>query len=276
MEKNNQNLQEEIRKTQERLKELRKQARGNGFNMNAYIIPLAIVIAGLLIAGAIIASGSGSSTESSAGDTKVGQAPSPRPTPSPSFRSDSQLDNIRPISSDDHIKGDPEAPIKLVEFSDLECPFCKRFHPTMQQAMDEYSGQLAWVYRHFPLDQLHSKARKEAEATECANELGGNDGFWAYTDRLFEITPSNDRLDLSQLPQIAQDVGLDRSQFETCLESGKYAQHIESDYQDAIASGGTGTPYSVIIAANGKKFPVSGALPYSSLKSIIDLSLREQ
>lgn len=276
MEKNNQNIQEEIKKTQERLKVLKKQSRGRGNGRNVYIIPAAIVIAGLLIAGALFASRSGSSTKSSAGGTNVVQAPSQEPASPPSFGSGGQEDNIAPISAEDHMRGNPDAAVKLVEFSDLECPFCKRFHPTMQQLVDEYSDQVAWVYRHFPLDQLHSKARKEAEATECANELGGNDGFWAYTDRLFEITPSNNGLGLDQLPQIAEEVGLDRAKFEKCLDSGNYAQHIESDYQDAIASGGRGTPYSILIAKNGKKFPVSGAVPYSSLKSIIDLALEEQ
>ena len=187
--------------------------------------------------------------------------------------------SIKPVDSDDHIRGDPRAPVKIVEFSDFECPFCKRVHPTLKQVMAEYgqAGRVAWVYRHFPLDSLHKKARKEAQASECANELGGNDAFWAYTDRLFEITPSNDRLDLALLPKIAEEIGLDRANFEACLlgdeRGGKYADHIESDYQDAVASGGTGTPYIVIIAPDGEAFPISGAQPYAAFKSIIDLAL---
>src|SRR3989338_2531696 len=106
-----------------------------------------------------------------------------------------ESDNVGELTDRDHLRGDPKATVKVVEFSDLECPFCKNFHRTMQQVMSEYSGQVAWVYRHFPLDSLHSKARKEAEASECAAELGGNDGFWAYVDKLFEITPSNNGLD---------------------------------------------------------------------------------
>lgn len=110
-----------------------------------------------------------------------------------------ESDSVRPVGEGEHLRGDPKATVKIVEFSDLECPFCKRFHLTMQQVMEEYSGKVAWVYRHFPLDSLHSKARKEAEATECAAELAGNDGFWAYIDKLFEITPSNNGLDPSLL-----------------------------------------------------------------------------
>jgi len=189
---------------------------------------------------------------------------------------------VKPVNGEDHILGKPDASVKLVEFSDFECPFCKRVHPTLKRIMAEYgeSGKLAWVYRHFPLDALHSKARKEAQASECANELGGNDAFWAYTDRLYEVTPSNDRIDLSILPTVAQEIGLDRDTFEACLvgdaRGGKYADHIESDVQDAIASGGTGTPYIVVIAANGEAFPINGAQPYSALKSIIELALSKK
>ncbi len=145
--------------------------------------------------------------------------------------------------------------------------------------MTEYgeTGEVAWVYRHFPLDSLHAKARKEAQASECANELGGNDAFWAYIDRLFEITPSNDGLDLLLLPEIAEEIGLDRDLFEACLvgdmRGGKYAGHIEADFQDAIASGGTGTPYIVVIAPNGEVLPISGAQPFSTFKSIIEVAL---
>ena len=123
---------------------------------------------------------------------------------------------VKPVNVKDHILGRADAQVKIVEFSDLECPFCKRVHPTLKRIMEEYgeSGKVAWIYRHFPLDTLHKKARKEAQATECANELGGNKAFWAYTDKLFEITPSNDRLDLSLLPKIAEDIGVDRAAFE--------------------------------------------------------------
>jgi len=190
--------------------------------------------------------------------------------------------SVRPVNGEDHILGSPDAPVKLIEFSDFECPFCKRFHQVMKRIMDEYGedGRVAWVYRHFPLDSIHSKARKEAQATECANELGGNNAFWAYSDALFEATPSNDRMDLALLPQIAEQIGLDKAKFEACLggdlRGGKYAAHIEADNQDAIASGGTGTPYSLVIAPNGKIFPVNGAQPYRAVKSIIDLALKEQ
>jgi protein-disulfide isomerase len=146
----------------------------------------------------------------------------------------------------------------------------------MKQVMDNEGkqGKVAWVYRHFPLDQLHSKARKEAEATECAAELGGNDKFWAYLDRLMEVTPANNGLDPAELPKIAQYVGLDAGKFNECLTSGRYAKKIEEHVQNAVATGGNGTPWSIVVAKNGEKYPLSGAQPYESIKALIEQALK--
>ncbi len=224
--------------------------------------PIAIVIAGALLALALYFGGSGGS----AGTFNTGNQPPQGNT--------AALDNMAALSADDHIRGNPNAPVKIVEYSDTECPFCKLFHTTMKQVVDEYDGKVAWVYRHFPLDQLHSKADKEAEALECANELGGNEAFWQFTDRLFEVTPSNDGLDPAELPKIAEHVGLNVQAFTTCLQSGKYASHVEEDYQNALATGGNGTPWSIVITAGGEKYPLGGAQPYEVVKQLIDEALK--
>src|SRR3989338_2048742 len=232
----------------------------------ALTISIAIVIAGALIAGAVyLGTSKGSST--TAGNNQQ---------PQQVAQQTGDLEQMKSISKDDHIRGNPDAPVKIVEYSDTECPFCKRFHGTMQEVMNEYSkdGKVAWVYRHFPLDQLHSKARKEAVALECANEQGGNDKFWSYADRLYEITPANNGLDPAELPKIAQYVGLDVAKFNTCLASTKYDAHIEDDVQNATATGGNGTPWSIVVDKNGKKYPLSGAQPYASVKQLIDLALQ--
>lgn len=229
---------------------------------NNLAVPIAIVIAGALIALAVFYSdGKTSNTD------KVTQQQDAQ-------QQTGDLEKMIPISSKDHIRGNPNAPVKIVEYSDTECPFCKRFHGTMKEVMNEYGkdGKVAWVYRHFPLDQLHSKARKEAVALECANEQGGNDKFWAYADRLYEITPANNGLDPAELPKIAQYVGLDTAKFNTCLSGTKYDQHIEDEVQNAVVTGGNGTPWSIVVGKNGKKYPLSGAQPLSSVKKLIDLA----
>jgi protein-disulfide isomerase len=221
---------------------------------NKLAIPGAILAGALIIAVAVIYGGD--IKEKVQGGTKdTGAVPT-----------DSSV--TVPVDSSDHIRGNVNAQVTIVEYSDLECPFCKRFHETMKQALTEYGDKVRWVYKHFPLDQLHSKADKEAEAAECAGELGGNNAFWAYVDRVFEITPSNNGLDLALLPTIAQGLGLDKGKFESCLASGKYAEFVEAQYQEGIRLGVNGTPGSFV---NGQ--PVRGAVPLETLKQIIDSKL---
>ncbi|MBI5913627.1 thioredoxin domain-containing protein [Candidatus Azambacteria bacterium] len=235
---------------------------------NAWSVPVAIIAAGIIVALAIFYGGL---AERRAAAPDLGKkAGLTEPTTAPGQQAPAAI-TIKAVSAADHIFGDINAPVKVVEFSDLECPFCKRFHVTMQQTVAAYSGQVAWVYRHFPIDQLHSKARKEAEATECAGELGGNDKFWAYTNRLIEVTPSNNGLDLAELPKIAKYVGLDAAKFTQCLESGKYASKIEAEIQEAVAAGARGTPYSVVISASGEKSVIPGALPFEDARQPLDV-----
>ena len=234
-----------------------KENKNENFNM---MIPGAIMVAGVIIAGAVIYS-SGSIPSTPAADRGQAAAPS------------GAIENIKPVTGDDHIRGSIDAPVIIVEFSDLECPFCKRFHATMQQIVDSYDGQVSWVYRHLPLPSIHSKAVAEAEATECAAALGGNDAFWAYIDRIFEVTPSNNGLDLDHLPQIAESVGLDAVKFQECFDERRYKDAVQADLEDAANSGGRGTPYSIVIAANGTKSVIPGAFPYESVKEIVDAAL---
>lgn len=224
---------------------------------NKLTISVAIIIAAILIAGALIFVKKGDDNQL----PQNGQQPT-------------GTVNAKPVSSDDHILGNPNAEIIIVEYSDLECPYCKQFHETMHRVIDEYGkdGKVAWVYRHFPLAQLHSKAAKEAEATECATELGGNTKFWEYTDRLFEITPSNNGLDLNLLPQIAEDVGLNRSDFEKCLDSGKYEEAIEDAVQEAFDAGGRGTPHNIMIVGD-EQIEIPGAQPFTAIKAAIEAAL---
>ena len=242
---------------------------------NPLAIPIAIVIAGAIIGGALLIAlrQPGSSAAVAAQQ------------PQGAEQSAGDLETMRPITDDDHIRGNINAPVKIVEYSDTECPYCKTFHATLQRAVQEYGDDVAWVYRHFPLDQLHSKARKEAVALECAAEHGGpssplgtsNDVFWKYADRWYELTPSNDKTNIETvLPQIAREIGLDESKFAACLGSKKFDAHIEDNVQNAQATGGNGTPWTIVVAPNGKKYPLSGAQPYEAVKQLIDLALQEK
>ncbi len=239
---------------------------------NPYLMPLAVVIAGGLIAGAVLLNGGTARTTSPEKNIN--------PTAQNVEQQAGNTDVVAKVSEKDHIKGDPDALVKIVEYSDFECPFCKQFHNTMNEVMDKYgaSGDVAWVFRQFPLEQLHPvKAQAVAVASECANEQGGNDTFWKFTDRYFELTLTNNRTDIDTvIPQIAKEIGLDTTAFNTCRQSGKYDEHIQSDIANAVATGGRGTPWSVVIAPNGKTFPINGAQPRAAVEQIIELAKKEQ
>jgi protein-disulfide isomerase len=240
---------------------------------NQFLIPAAIVIAGALIAGGLYFSnlGSGSQPVTNTGNTQpVAQAPEPT----------GSIDAVRPVTSEDHIKGNPDALIKIVEYSDFECPFCKRFHDTMNEVMDKYgdSGEVAWVFRQFPLEQLHPvKAQAVAVASECAAELGGNDAFWKFTDGYFNVTLGGNRTDIETvIPQLVKDIGLNQAAFQTCLESGKYDDHIAADVANAVETGGGGTPWSVMIGPDGTTYPINGAQPLAAVEQLIKIAQNKQ
>jgi len=176
---------------------------------------------------------------------------------------------IIPVSDNDRVRGSSSTGVYIVEYSDLECPFCQTFHPTAQQAIDEYDGQVAWVYRHFPLDQLHPNARSAAEASECAAEIGGNNGFWSFVDAAFENQTA-----LSNLSTIATAAGLNASAITSCVEAGTHKDGVESQYQGGIAAGITGTPGIFVVNSNGEAWFLPGAYPIEDLRNFIDEALQ--
>lgn len=181
----------------------------------------------------------------------------------------------QPLNDADHVLGNRNSRLLFIVYSDLECPFCKLFHPTAKQILEEYKDKLAFVYRHFPLD-IHPKARKEAEATECAQDLGGADGFWKLIDKIFEVTPSNNGLNSDELPKLAVQSGLNENKFMDCLSGGKFTQKIAEDYNQGVKAGVSATPSSVIIdTKTGKAKSITGAVRPEQLKSVIDAILKE-
>ncbi|MCL4404062.1 DsbA family protein [Patescibacteria group bacterium] len=205
-----------------------------------YLLPVSILVAAVLVAVAIVyAAGKGSAGNNQSANS--GTAPS---VPTIDFS------KFQPVTASDHIVGSVNAPIKIVEFADLECPFCKEFHPVLESISQQYATSVAWVFRNFPLPQLHSKAPHEAQAAECAAHLGGNSVYWKYIDTLYSITPGNNGLDPAELPKIAQEVGLNVDQFNACL-SGTYGQDIvQEQSQEAVAIGAIGTPFIMFSLAN--------------------------
>jgi len=177
------------------------------------------------------------------------------------------VDNVKPVSDDDHIRGNKDAKVTIIEYSDLECPFCKSFHPTVNDILQTYGNDVRLVYRHFPLGNIHPSAQKAAEASECVAELGGNDKFWEYVDKIFaSATP----VTITSLSPFAVEIGINQTQFQSCLDSGKYAQKVADQYAEGTSAGVNGTPTSFIIDQDGKGEAIVGAQPKESLTTIID------
>lgn len=234
---------------------------------------------GLLVMGApmaYVAAKSGLTLNGGGGSVALGNgAAQPLPSPSDDPSAPQPAGKVKPVSKDDYIRGAKNADITVIEYSDLECPFCKRFHPTVQQFMKEYDGRAAWVYRHFPLS-FHANAQKEAEAVECAGELGGSDKYWKFIDTITERTTANGTgFALDQLVPLAKEIGLNEGKFKQCLDGGKYAQKIQQSISDGQSAGVDGTPGTILVRKDGKTRIVSGAVPYEELKAQAEGLLKE-
>lgn len=174
------------------------------------------------------------------------------------------LDSLR------YVRGEGE--LTFIEYSDLECPFCKTFHPVVNAAAEKYAGQIAFTFKHFPLN-IHPKAKREAVAAECA----GNQGkFFEYIDRIFDVTPSNNGLSDDTLFEIADELELDREVFDSCVDNEDTLGEVAADALEAQGTGGQGTPHSILVDENGQILTVfSGAVPESQLTDALDQYLSE-
>jgi len=219
-------------------------------------IPLAIVIGFAMIAVAIFfTSGSNSPETVTESNTRTPVA----------------TNTIRPVSENDYILGNPNAPIVMIEYSDYDCPFCKQFHTTMHQILDEYgvTGRLAWVYRQFPLVDLHPNATSLSEAALCVGDLGGNTAFWTFSDIIFESRQDTEFTNITKLPEFAVAAGVDKALFNDCVASDRMLDDLKADMADGLTAGAQGTPYTVIKVGN-QQAVINGAQPYDVVKGIIE------
>jgi predicted DsbA family dithiol-disulfide isomerase len=160
------------------------------------------------------------------------------------------------------VRGDPEAPVTLMTFSDYQCPYCIRSEPVLAEVLSRYPGQVRLNHRHFPLDNIHPQARPAAEAAMCADEQGR---FWDYHDAIFA---RSGRLTESSFAEIAEELALDTEALGTCIEERRYREFVENDFQTGQTAGVTGTPAFFI---NG--IPLKGARDADALGRVIDAEL---
>jgi len=158
-------------------------------------------------------------------------------------------------------RGPAKAPVTIVEFSDFQCPYCRRVQPTLLTLLEQYPGKVSLVYKDLPLRQIHPQAQKAAEAARCAGE---QDKFWEYHDKLFAIQ----RLSKDDFGKVADELGLDGIKFAGCLDSGKHEPTIQADFQQAMAIGAQSTP---LFYVNG--IQLKGAQPLDAFSSVIEAEL---
>jgi protein-disulfide isomerase len=168
---------------------------------------------------------------------------------------------IEVASDSGRLNGSPDAPVRIVEFSDFECPYCRSAEKTIQAVLAKYPGKVTLAYRDFPLSSIHPSAQGAAEASRCAADQGK---YWSYHDRLL-VSPS---LDVGKLKELAKELGLDQKKFDACVDSGSKRAAVDSDAQEGRLAGVSGTPAFFI---NG--IPLSGAQPAAAFEKIIDEEL---
>ena len=162
----------------------------------------------------------------------------------------------------ERVKGDPKAPITIVEFSDFQCPYCKKSESTLHELLAKYNGKVKLAYLDFPLREIHPQAQSAAEAARCAGEQGK---FWEYHDALYA---DQSKLDGAELLTQARALHLDEKSFQLCLDSGKFKSKIDADLTQGSKIGVAGTPGFFV---NGVF--LSGARPEADFEKIIDSQL---
>lgn len=219
-----------------------------------FILPGAIVLAGLLVSMAIIYSNGGFGGAANIGNNPSGQ-------------------KAEVSEDDDAFLGEEDAPVVMIEFSDFQCPFCRSFwQNTFPKIKSQYidTGKVKFVYRDFPLS-FHPGATPAAQATECAEEQGK---FWEMHDKIFSEQAKQGggtiQFDSDDVKKWAREIALDTGKFNSCLDSQKYAEEVKKDIADGSSAGVSGTPGFFI---NGRL--VVGAQPFEAFQSLIEEELNK-
>ncbi len=220
---------------------------------SSYLLPIAIVLGGMIVAGAIYFSIAGKEPSTSSG------------TGNPAL--------VRPVSASDHILGNPAAKVMIVEYADFDCEYCKTFDETLHQviANEGTDGNVAWVYREFPLIEIHPDAMSNARAAECVAKTAGNDAFWKFADSLFKNQP----VDPIRYGALAEAAGASGTAFASCYSNASTSvdARILADRENAFAVGARGTPYSLILAGNAPPIVMDGAYSYDAVKRLVEQAL---
>ncbi len=223
------------------------------FKPSDLLIPVAIVLAGFILATAIYV-----------------------------FRIDHTIktggahpETVRAVTLNDHIIGNPGAPVTIIEYGDIDSSYSKSFQLTMEQLMTEYAdgGKVAWVYRHFPLTVDHPNSATNALAAECAASLSTPITFFHFIDAMQAAAPGENQFIPTDSTRLLGQFGIDEAKFKSCMTTASFMNHIHEDYDNALSAGATASPFVILLIHGQKPLPINGALPYTSMKKIIEDSI---
>jgi len=180
-----------------------------------------------------------------------------------------QLQNpLRPVlPTQDHIYGNPEAAISVVEFSDFECAYCRKVHPVLKRLVDGSEGQINWIFRHFPLSSHQPNADQEAMASECVADMAGASAFWKFAAALFQ-QPRRAKPDSKPIIDSALEAsGFNKDKVSACISSAKFQYKVDADENEALSLGLKGTPANVLVNhKTGASFLRQGAASLETLQ----------
>lgn len=185
----------------------------------------------------------------------------------------------RNVDSADFVEGSKDEDVYVVEYSDPECPFCVTYYPTLKKIREEYKNSAAFVYRHFPLTDIHPHAFDESKAIACAGTLGGAAKFYEYMDRLYAYKSEKGQTTLPSngIEEIAKGVGLDTASFASCMKNEAASDTVNASMSDGVQAGVEGTPTTFVLKKTRKGFEVVtaivGARDYAYTKAAIEQAL---
>lgn len=178
--------------------------------------------------------------------------------------------NVPPLENSDHVRGNKNAKVALVVYTDYECPFCKQFHDTATQVLEQYKDKVKVVYRHYPLS-FHAHAHKAAETAECVAKNAGEDAFWKFTDLYFKTTDSSGTgVKIEDMPGLAAQAGANEAAVKKCLDNDEMAAKVDDSLNGGTLAGVSGTPGTIVIAPDNQFDFISGAQPMAAVKATLD------
>lgn len=203
-------------------------------------------------------------------------APSaPAPTvapgaPAPTANPDAQAANVKKPNKDDYVKGDKNATVSIIQYSDFQCPFCIRAYPTVQQLLTDYKGKVNWIHREYPL-AFHQDARPAAIAALCAGKLGGSEAFYKFTDAAYSKAGNDPTiLSAAKLPELAKETGVNMGKWQSCFDAKETEARVDADMKEGTAAGVNGTPGFILYNnKTGKVKAIAGAQPVASFEAAL-------